>query len=687
MRKRFIAAGVGASLCLALTLLLIHSYVFPLDSVTPTPTDRVVANDEAHMIWTLWIANDSITSGQNPFQTQKIFWPAGANLSQHTLVVGFFPITFLTKLISGQDPGYPLYSYHLTILLCFSLLPGFSYLLLRRLGFTRLGSAAAAIGFTFSDFFVDHAIHLNIIAAFFLPLIALLLVRVYQSPTFANVVALGVMSAVAIYFTELIAYILIAAICLLIIYLFFQAERKVLADKVRVIGWKPILLVVCLGLLIVAPFLINFARGEAIKPAPGESSIYSANLAGLLIPNSQRTPLYGNLFAKLNARVRIGEPTYETFIGFPSLIFALAGVIVAGKRFVRVSAVLSLVFFILSLGPTLKVLGTDTGVPLPYSLLMRVPPFDLARTPVRFMIIGMFFLMIVAAGGFTLIQNRLRGRPARVFFVVAVLLWTVGEAYVPVLPSYRFTPPNLETIVPGPVLNLPLSQHDGYAAMLQVFHHQPIATGYISRNSAAQIASVEKLEKLVDRGSGQFCDELMKMGYRNIIVNPVTQVEAPFDLSSCSLNVIDLRKPQVDFPRYTLHQRIDLSQPEADPFLTYGWSNREATSRWTDRARAIVAFSIDQLNAKVLRISMGPFLAPGKLDVQRVEIRLNGHDVTTLTLNESTPEEFTFALSAQALKEENVLSFEIPNAESPRNLGISDDQRMLGINVQWIELD
>jgi len=151
--------------------------------------------------------------------------------------------------------------------------------------------------------------------------------------------------------------------------------------------------------------------------------------------------------------------------------------------------------------------------------------------------------------------------------------------------------------------------------------------------------------------------------------------------------VIDLRKPQVDFPRYTLHQRIDLSQPEAYPFLMYGWSNREATSRWTDRARAIVAFSIDQLNAKVLRISMGPFLAPGKLDVQRVEIRLNGHDVTTLTLNESTPEEFTFALSAQALKEENVLSFEIPNAESPRNLGISDDQRMLGINVQWIELD
>ena len=687
MRKRLIAAGVGASLCLALTLLLMHSYVFPLNSVTPTPTDKVVANDEAHMIWTLWIANYSLAGGQNPFQTQMIFWPVGANLSKHTLVVGFFPITFLTKIISGGDPMYPLYSYHLTILLCFNLLPGFSYLLLRRLGFTRLGSTAAAIGFAFSDFFIDHAIHLNVIAAFFIPLMALLLVRAYQNPRLASVIALGMMSALAIYFTELVAYILIAAVFLLIVCLLFQAERKMLVDKARVIGWKPILVVVFLGLLIVAPFLINFARGETIKPAPGESSIYSANLAGLLIPNSQRTPLYGNLFASLDARVRTGEPTYETFIGFPLLMFALVGVIFSRKQFVRVSAALSFVFFILSLGPSLKVLGTDTRVPLPYALLMRVPPFDLARTPVRFMIIGMFFLMIVAAGGFTLIQESLRRRPARLFFVVAVLIWTVGEAFVPALPSYRFTPPNLQTIAAGPVLNLPLSQHDGYAALLQVFHHQPIATGYISRNSAAQIASLEKLEKLVDRDNGQFCDELMKLGYRNIIVNPVSKMEAPFDLSACALNVIDLRKPATDFSLYAAGTRIDLSKAEADPFLFYGWSNREVTARWTERGRATLAFRLDRVEARTLRISLGPFLAPGKLNAQRAVIKLNDQALATLVLDEASFKEYTIALPAGVLKKENVLSFELPDAESPRSLGAGDDLRLLGINVQWIEFD
>jgi hypothetical protein len=56
-------------------------------------------------------------------------------------------------------------------------------------------------------------------------------------------------------------------------------------------------------------------------------------------------------------------------------------------------------FFVLSLGPTLKIFGTETGIPMPYSVLMKVPPFDSGRTPVRFVVVGMFFLMIVAAVG------------------------------------------------------------------------------------------------------------------------------------------------------------------------------------------------------------------------------------------------------------------------------------------------
>ena len=686
-RHKRVAAGAGILSCLALTLLLMHSYVFPLDSVTSMPADKVVADDEAHMIWSLWIADESLASGRNPYQTQMIFWPVGANLTRHTLVAGFAPVTFLIRIISGRDPRYPLYAFHFIILLCFSLLLGFSYLLLRRLGFTRAGSTAGAICFTFSDFFINHAIHLNIIAGFFLPLIAVLLVRVYQSPTFANLLILGLTSGASIYFTEMVVYIFTGTVFLALTLCLFRGERKILIDKVGAIGPKSILIVACVCALIIAPFLINFARAETLKPAPGESSMYSANLAGLVIPNAQRTPLYGNVFVRLDARVRAGEPTYETFAGFPLILLALAGVVFVRKHVVRMSMALALVFFTLSLGPTLKVFGTDTGVPLPYALLMEVPPFDLARTPVRFVIIAIFFLMIAAAGGFSFVQNSFYRRPARLLFIAAVLLWSVAEAYVPPLPRYHFIPPHLQTIVMGPVLNLPVSQQDGYAALLQIFHHQPIATGYISRNSEAQIAAVTKLEKLADHESGQFCGELMKMGYCNVIVNPASQVDAPFDLSGCALNVMDLRKPRASFSLYSIGTRIDLSQSEADRFLFYGWSDREATSRWTNRGRAIVAFRLDQSGGSKLRISLGPFLPPGKLNAQHVTIRMNNTELTTLLLTEATFNEYTIALPAGALQNENVLSFEIPDADSPRNVGAGEDFRLLGINVQWIEID
>ena len=111
------------------------------------------------------------------------------------------------------------------------------------------------------------------------------------------------------------------------------------------------------------------------------------------------------------------------------------------------------------------------------------------------------------------------------------------------------------------------------------------------------------------------------------------------------------------------------------------------TSRWTNRGRAIVAFRLDQRGGSKLRISLGPFLAPGKLNAQHVTIRMNNVELAILLLNKATFNEYTIALPAEVLQNENVLSFEIPDADSPRNVGTGEDFRLLGINVRWIEID
>ena len=684
-KRRF----VTPFLCLLFTLLMIHNWILPLGAIWVV--NGSVMDDPANSVWGLWHFNEAITGGRNPYFTTAIFYPVGAPVLHPTSSEGNFPISFLIKLVMNGNSRYPFYAYRITILLWFVLLLYFSYSFLRVLNITSLAAATAAIAYAFSRFFVDHTPHLSVLAGFFIPLVALLLVKLYQRPTTANLLTATVTMAAALYFTEFLFQILLAAGCLLVLILVSSEGRKGLSGKLALLGWKRTGFACILFILLTAPPVLKQWSANVLRPAAIESSIFSANLAALFLPNQQRTPLYGATFSSLLSRGMAGVDGHEVFIGFPLLLCGVVGLIVTRRRLVRICAGLSLFFFVLSLGPTLKLLSTDTGVPLPYALLMKAPPFNLARAPARFVAVGLFFLMVVAASGMSWMQKNLSSRVGLSWgrgAIVAVFIWTAVEAFAPAPPQSIFVPPAaLSSIVPGPVLNLPLSQFDGYALLLQMFHHQPIATGYTSRYTAAQIAHVDKLEKLIDKSDPQLCDELARDGFRNIVIRPVSQLEAPFDLSDCTLKVVDLRTPATNFPPYTSGTRIDFSRAATDPYLFYGWSTREAVSRWTDRGRAVMAFGLERGEGRTLRIKLTPFLVPGKLEAQNVTLKLNGQVIGTLIFQRAEAKEYSVSLPGAVLQKENILTFDLPDAASPKNLGVGEDMRLLGISVEWFELD
>lgn len=690
-------------LCAVFALVMVYHYVMPLGAIQSTRWEE--RNDALHMIWTLWIVNESITRGDNPYYTNLIYYPARVSLIYHTLAPGYFPVTLLTRLFSDGDFRYPIYAYRIVIWLAFSLLLYFSYRLLRELQLTRWASIIAAVGFSFCDFFMLHAIHIHHLAAFFIPLTALIAVRWYRNPRGRNVLLLALAMSLAIYFTELSLFTYLAAILFLLVLLLFSDEREALKSRLRQSGLRLIVASLLLFTLIVMPFVTTLRKEKIVKPTYLESSYYSANLAGFFIPDPATTHLYGNAFAGLNSRISTGSRGYEVFIGFPLLIFALVGLITR-ERVIRVSALLSFIFLLLSLGPTLKLFGSDTGIPLPYTLLMRVPPFDIGRTPVRFFVIGFFFLMIVAAYGISKAQQRLaRSSFKRWSSPVMLLLlgWTLAEAYSPISRQPRFeVPPGLERIS-GPVLNLPVYSHDGYASLLQTLHHQPIGAGYLSRTTPERLDRLAKLRRLFSKGGPEFCEEVMKMGFRNLLISPDEMVARderssliPLELSQCVLNVVDLRnerdgsydegveRPR-QFPELSFGKSIDFRKPESDKFLWYGWSGKEPSFRWTNRGKAAIVLSLKEIKPSALLIRMMPFVARGKLDAQRVCITVNGEQIASLTLSQAVSENYTFNLPV--LRKENVIEFTLPDADSPAHLGEGIDERVLGITVDWMKLE
>ena len=522
------------------SLALLGRHVIPLGGIVEP------GGDYGLMVWNLWIVNRAVTHAENPYFTSLVYHPLGARLVKHTLVLGYWPVTFLTELATGGDPLYPLYAYRLSILLSFVLTLSLAYVVLRRLGFAPLVAAVPALGYAFCDFNILHVPHLNhLSAAFFLPLSALVLIRLVQLPVASRAAAAGLVLGLGVYFTELVVFQWIAVLVAAIVAAALPSTRADIRRVVAALQGRGLAAGVLAFALTVAPFAANCALDSGKAPNPRQASNWSANLAAFVVPRPDTTPLYGSAFADLSAAVSKGIGGQEAFLGFPLLLLAAMGIVRRPRGWTAVAAAVALFFLVLSLGPMLKVGGVNTGWPMPYALLMKVPPFDMGRTPVRCVLMAVFALTFPAAAGVAWARERVHARAGSlashgvVFFFVA---WTAAEVYSPAAftPTYR-RPAALDRLVPGPVMNIPISVFDGRAVFLQTFHGQPIATGFVSRRTPAQLAHVRTLDLLLAEDTAGFLRELDRIGVRNVILAPGTPPEVAAALSAGTVNVVDLR--------------------------------------------------------------------------------------------------------------------------------------------------
>ena len=532
-------AVVAAASAIA-SLLLLKRHVTPLGGIAEP------GGDYGLMVWNLWVVDRALSHGANPYFTSLVYHPLGARLVRHTLVLGYWPVTLLTRVLSRGDPLYPLYAYRLSILLSFTLALALSYALLRRLGFPRAAAGLPALAYAFCDFNVLHVPHLNhLSAAFLLPLAGWTLVRLFERPNTPRAILSAFVLAVGVYFTELVVFIWMAAGLALGVAAALPSTGADVRGVARRIGARGVVAPLLAFLLVLAPFAVNWALDSGKAPNPRQASNWSANLAAFVVPRPDTTPLYGGAFAGWSAAVSKGIGGQEVFLGFPLLALAVVGVVRRPRGWVLVSAGLAAFFAVLSLGPVLKVGGINTGWPMPYALLMKVPPFDMGRTPVRCVLLTVFGLTFPAAVGLAWLADRVRdrwGAAAMSVFVLALLAWTAAEVYSPGPATLPYAvPAALGRLVPGPVVNVPISVFDGRAVFLQTFHGHPIATGFVSRRTPAELAHVRTLDRLLNEDPAAFLRQLDRIGVRNVILAPGTPPETADALFAGPINVVDLR--------------------------------------------------------------------------------------------------------------------------------------------------
>lgn len=173
------------------------------------------------------------------------------------------------------------------------------------------------------------------------------------------------------------------------------------------------------------------------------------------------------------------------------------------------------------------------------------------------------------------------------------------------------------------------------------------------------------------------------LSWNNVPINVDIQPTKVWDWTYPQFLAGIIKPPQPrDYP--LLEHDVDFLNPESQKYLWYGWSPVGGDFHWTEGEEAGLIFALDEVTDLRMELTLGPFLAPGKLDSQRMNVFVNDRAVASFVLDKPKLNTYSFTVSQTVLDRKNRLVLDLPDAASPEYLGVGNDGRRLGITMRWL---
>lgn len=144
-------------------------------------------------------------------------------------------------------------------------------------------------------------------------------------------------------------------------------------------------------------------------------------------------------------------------------------------------------------------------------------------------------------------------------------------------------------------------------------------------------------------------------------------------------------RDKIEDATYNLGTEIlfnDKNQSGNLKYILEGFAMPEKTMTWTNSDEAVLRFTINQEINKTLslQIELSPYLGGGILSEQIVEVEVNGIHVDTWHVRKS--DTYSTKISKDLFKNNNItVCFRISSPKSPKELGIANDGRKLGLSI------
>lgn len=461
-------------LYLALTL----AFLWPLPLHLRSATISADSPDIWIHLWWMWQVREAILSGQNPYETVRVFHPTGAPL----YLMGQ---DMLTALLSIPFQGFLglVLTYNLLTIAATVFTVWTATLLAFEVTGSRPGAIVAGVIFGFAPL---QATFLNLgqmeyVNLGFLPLAVLFLLRLRRDLRPRTAVIGGVCAVLTLLSSWYQALFLLLFVALYALYellplVWGRRWGELRAFVLGLIIWGGTLVVLASPVLIPA---IRLAANSSFAVTSRFNISYSSiDILDPFRPN-RLNPLFG-----------AARETVVSALGYVTILLSLLGVWRARRRGLF-WAIMIVVFYLLALGPYLKVGTQQWYLPfLPYNILYGLPLGNIARVPSRFLILITLAQSILAAYAVAWLVAwltvRLPGRAALVRVAVPALIATL--VLVEVFPAPRVLAQTavepiyaqLRAGPPGAVYELPYDDR-ALAMYRATVHERPLIGGYVSR--------------------------------------------------------------------------------------------------------------------------------------------------------------------------------------------------------------
>ncbi len=428
--------------------------------------------DVWQVLWNFWWAKTALATHSNIFFTTYLHWPGGISLVFHTLsLANSIPAVFLQYVFGLVG------ALHIIIYLHFVLTGVAMYVFVRYLTQSRFAAFAAGYLFTFSQYHMMRSQgHLNLFAMEGIPLYMYFLFRLRETLSWKYAMYAALALAYA-GFADLqyLLYLFLFTLLYLFYALWQPAGSAFIKRAVVMAGIAAVLLAPLL-----CPLLYQKYASHDHDVYGHDPLVYSVDLESFFIPGAYS--LYEQqTFSVWSAWTGYWES--PSYLGYSIVLLSLLVLYWQRKKtLVWFWFAVAAVFLILSLGPYLHIGGaTHRNIPLPYIVMLKLPLLSLGGVVMRFSMMGIMALTILAAMAFAEIQTRFRKGHLIALMCFVVVIAELFPA--PIVTSPLDVPEFYQILINDPATYAIMDfSHDAPKVLYyQTLHHKPLIGGYTSR--------------------------------------------------------------------------------------------------------------------------------------------------------------------------------------------------------------